>query len=728
MQSILRLIRADLVRVSRNVIAVIVLFGVVVIPSFFGWFNVLSSWDPFGNVKNLKVAVANADEGFQSDLFPMSVNIGEQVISNLRANSDLNWVFATEEEAIEGTKSGEYYAALVLPKDFSQQMLTFLAPGAKPAEIDYYSNEKENALSPKITDEAATDVSTEINETFTKTLNEVGLSVISMLAQTAGSSEAQDAIGRLQASVGSAASQLDSGANTLDMFSALISSSKAMVGSASRLTDSAVDAVQSSSGAINQGANAAASLKTVLSSATDSIAQALSGTSTSYGKLIDQIIQLESSFGDQTTAASTVLDAVAAQVGDQISQQVALRDDFAAQAAAATDPVLRDALNSLVTSLDTAISSQTKLQDRILRAASSIDNAGNDTSATFAEISALAKNAKQAVDGVSVTFETELRPKLDELAGTLGAINLSLGGVGDELINAAQILSGGAGSLEDALTQAGETTSTIAKDLRSVSDKFTKLESALGIATDTGDFTMVEELIGTNASILAGELSSPVGLKTIEVFKVDTFGAQMAPFYTVLGLWVGALLLAVLIRTDVGPHSMPYQGPLTKTQEYFGRYGIFALLGFFQSSLMYLGLLGFVGVRAEHPGLLLLAGWVMSLVFTLITYTLVLSFGEAGKAFAVFLLVVQISAGGGAYPLAVLPQWFQNLSPWLPVTHATNALRSAIAGIYHGDYWISLGQLALFLVPTLLIGLVLRLPVLKLNTGLANALASTKLM
>src|SRR5690606_18242477 len=100
----------------------------------------------------------------------------------------------------------------------------------------------------------------------------------------------------------------------------------------------------------------------------------------------------------------------------------------------------------------------------------------------------------------------------------------------------------------------------------------------------------------------------------------------------------------------------------TKAQEYFGRFGLFAALALLQSSLLYLGLMGFVGVQPAHPMLLLLAGWVMSFVFALITYTLVLSFGEAGKALAVFLLVVQISAGGGAYPLAVLPPWFQNIS------------------------------------------------------------------
>lgn len=219
-----------------------------------------------------------------------------------------------------------------------------------------------------------------------------------------------------------------------------------------------------------------------------------------------------------------------------------------------------------------------------------------------------------------------------------------------------------------------------------------------------------------------------MGLKTIPVFKMKTFGAQMAPFYTVLGLWVGALLLSVLIRTDVVPEAMSLRRRLNAAEEYFGRYGLIALLALLQSTLLYVGLIGFVGVHPVHPFLLILAGWVMSLVFSLITYTLVLSFGEAGKAAAVFLLVIQISAGGGAYPLSVLPEWFQHISPFLPVTHATNAVRSAIAGIYDGDYWINLGQLALFIPAALLVGLVLRLPIRKLNAKLAEALESTKLM
>ena len=92
MRDILRLVRRDLRHATSHVMAVIVLFGLVVIPSLFTWFNVIASWDPFSNVKNLKVAVASTDDGYQSDLVPIRINVGEQVLSALRANDDLDWV------------------------------------------------------------------------------------------------------------------------------------------------------------------------------------------------------------------------------------------------------------------------------------------------------------------------------------------------------------------------------------------------------------------------------------------------------------------------------------------------------------------------------------------------------------------------------------------------------------------------------------------------------------
>lgn len=728
MRNVSRLFRHDLRQATRSTIALVVLSGVVVIPSFFAWFNVLSSWDPFGNVKNLKVAVANADEGYEGGLLPVRINIGDQVLSALRANTDLDWVFTSPEEAIRGTEAEEYYAALVLPADFSQQMMTFLVPGATSARIDYYTNEKTNALSPKITGEAATEVSVQINETFTKTLNEVGLGVVSSLADNLEDPETRAAISRLEANATALASQLRAGASSAQALGMLVSSSKPLVSSASSLATSSVDALRETAGAIGDGSNAARALGSTLDTATESLAAAFSTSADSYRELGAQVDQLFTSLDSQNQTAVATLSTLAAQVDSQITAYQGLRDELQAQADAATDPVLRDALELVVSRIDGALARQELLRDRLQEAAARLSQGETDSQATRDEVVALVDEARNAVEGVQSSYADSLRPQLDRLAGTLSSINGGFVAIGDDLSGAVSALSEGSGSLAGVLTAAEGTMTTIAGDLDAAAARFDGVASALREASESGDLSKLTEIVGPDPETFAGELSSPVALKTIPVFKVDTFGAQMAPFYSVLGLWVGALLLSVLIRVDVVRDRLPAGTDLTLPQEYLGRYGIFAVLALLQSSLLYVGLIGFVGVRPVYPALLILAGWVMSLVFSLITYTLVLSFGEAGKALAVFLLVVQISAGGGAYPLSVLPQWFQNISPFLPVSHATTAVRAAIAGIYDGDYWISLGCLSLFVLPTLLLGLVLRVPLIGLNDDLAKALESTRLM
>jgi putative membrane protein len=727
-RNIVALFRHDLRQATRNVIPVVVLFGVVVIPSFFGWFNVLASWNPFGNVKNLQVAVASADKGYESDLFPVRVNLGAQVISTLRANTDLNWAFTTEKEAIQGTKEGKYYAALVLPPDFSRAMLTFLAPGAKPADIGYFINEKLNALTPKITGEAATEVSTKINEGFTKTLNEVGLALIASLADHLEDPSTQNALERMSSNAHALSVQLTSGAATAEMFSSLVGSSKPLVTSAASLVTSSTDAFAKTAGALAGGAHAARSLQATLAAAAASLPAALASSAASYKALAKQVDELFASVGEQSQDAAAALRTLSDDVGTQVAAYQQMRDDLAATAAAATDPVLKNALDMVVDQLDGAIERQQALQTRISDAADGIASTDADGEAAKKAIAALIDDAKSAIHTAQRTYARSVQPKLKQLAGTLGAINSGFASVGSDLAGASSALTGGSGSVLAALTNAQQTTDGLAAGLTGAAGNLDKLSAALHTATETGDLREVTAIVGSDAGVAATRLTEPVGLDTIPVFRMKTFGAQMAPFYTVLGLWVGALLLSVLISTKVVPGSVEFRRPLNAAEEYFGRYGLFALLALLQSTLLYVGLIGFVGVRPVDPLLLILAGWVMSLVFSLITYTLVLSFGEAGKALAVFLLVVQISAGGGAYPLPVLPEWFQNISPFLPVTHATDAVRAAIAGGYDGDFWVNIGQLALFVPVALLIGLVLRLPMRKVNAKLDEALESTKLM
>jgi len=106
--------RADLRRAHRSLIASVVVFGLVVIPSLFTWFNVAASWDPFGNTRSLRIAIANTDAGYKSDLVPLRINIGDSVVSALRKNDNFDWVIDSQDAAIEGTRSGAYYAAIVM--------------------------------------------------------------------------------------------------------------------------------------------------------------------------------------------------------------------------------------------------------------------------------------------------------------------------------------------------------------------------------------------------------------------------------------------------------------------------------------------------------------------------------------------------------------------------------------------------------------------------------------
>ena len=728
MNNIVSLIRQDFRQATRNWISAMVLVGVVLIPSFFAWFNVLSSWKPFDNVDNLKVAVASADEGYESSLFPMRLNVGDQVVSQLRANSDIDWQFVTEDQAVEGAKSEEYYAAIVLPPDFSRKMMTFLTPGATPVEIDLYVNEKKNALSSLITGEAASDVSTQINTSFTQTLDEVGLALVSSLATHLEDSGAGETLSDLESAVGRISVQLNSGADTAEVFAVLLSSGETLLSGAGSLASSSSEAIRDTTGAIGQGAGAVTSAQDVLAQASERLTRVFAANAESYDTLRTEIDRM---LGTSAAAPSGAeLRQASAGVDEQIAAYTQLRDQLRSQASAAgLDPVTRDAVGLLADRVDGVITRQESLQQRLDAAASPASQGPVDRAATRSAILQDVDAAQAAIAGARDQYTNTLRPQLDRLAADLSAVQSSFAGIGQDLRAAEQALAAGSGSLRAGLADGETAVRLLASDLRDSADTFGELEEALGRAADSGDLSEVKEIIGSSPATFASELASPVSIKTIPVFKVDNFGSQMAPLYTVLGLWVGALLLAVLIKTEVSRETLPALArPLKPWQEYFGRYAIFGGLALLQSTILFVGLIGFVGVRPAHPFLLILAGWTMSFVFSLITYTLVLAFGEAGKAIGVLLLVIQISAGGGAYPLAVLPQWFQNISPFVPVSHATTAVRAAIGGIYDADYWKALGWLLLFTLPFLFIGLVLRLAVRKFNDDLNASLEGTKLM
>ncbi len=157
----------DIEKLTESVVPVIVIIGLCLVPCLYAWFNIMSNADPYGpaSTSNIKVVVATEDKG--SELMGLELNIGEMVIDGIKGNDQMGWCFVdTREEAMDGLYAGDYYAALIVPKDFTKNFLSILDGDLVHPEVEYYENEKKNAIAPKITNKAKTAVQEQINSTI----------------------------------------------------------------------------------------------------------------------------------------------------------------------------------------------------------------------------------------------------------------------------------------------------------------------------------------------------------------------------------------------------------------------------------------------------------------------------------------------------------------------------------------------------------------------------------
>ncbi|MBJ8101941.1 YhgE/Pip domain-containing protein [Bacillus cereus group sp. N11] len=169
MKQIWRIYKTDLRNVAKHWAAIVIVLGLMILPSLYAWFNIKASWDPYGNTKEVPIAVSNQDAG--SNLRGKDINIGKEIVDSLKKNKNLGWKFVDEKQAIYGVERGDYYASITIPKDFSEKIATVLDENPQKPELDYYVNEKVNAIAPKITAKGASGITEEISKNFVKTAN-----------------------------------------------------------------------------------------------------------------------------------------------------------------------------------------------------------------------------------------------------------------------------------------------------------------------------------------------------------------------------------------------------------------------------------------------------------------------------------------------------------------------------------------------------------------------------
>ncbi|WP_368118346.1 YhgE/Pip family protein, partial [Bifidobacterium adolescentis] len=441
---------------------------------------------------------------------------------------------------------------------------------------------------------------------------------------------------------------------------------------------------------------------------------------------------VDSLFGNAGTQAgntATALRNQATNISKQAQSYQQIYDSLDALSANEKLPeAVRNAIDHLKTNVGTTITQLNDLASALNGSADNIDAKVSDTTAERAEIKKLAQQAATSVSGIKTDYESQLKPQLDDIATSITSTATALNATAADLKGALGNLNGTTKTADKNLTAISSVLDSTADSLAGAGKKLGAFTGTLTDALNSGDMSAVKDVLSDNTDSLAAALAAPVKVKRNAVFPVKNFGSQMAPFYTILPLWVGSLLMAVTLKTTVSRKVRKELGDPKPHQLFLGHYGVFGVIGLLQSTFSLGGSLLFLHVQAVNPLLFMLSGWVSSLVFSFFIYTLVASFGNVGKAIGVLFLVMQISGANGAYPLAVLPKIISGISPFLPATHSITAMRAAIGGIYSNDYWFAIGTLLLFIPPLLLIGLLLRIPLVKFNHWYVSKLESTKVI
>ncbi|MBT1166525.1 YhgE/Pip domain-containing protein [Bifidobacterium simiarum] len=720
------IVAGDVRNITSNVTAITLIIGLVAIPSLFAWFNVAANWDPFSSTGGLKVAVANADEGYRSDLVPVKVNVGENVVSALRANDQLDWVVTDERNAIDGTESGEYYAAVVIPKSFSRDMMTLFSTRTRQAKIAYYTNEKKNPLAPKVTGQGADAVTAQVNDTFNTTISNVGLTIASQLAESLDSDSATTLIGNLNANIDRTARQLDLAADNLDQYGDMLDSAQTLVATSAQLVGKAGGSAADARKTTDQARRGVTTVAATLDSSADTVGEALDASADSYQGAEASIDQAFDAVGTQGADSAKQLRGVAAKIDAQITAYRGLRERLAALKPAGGDGVQLQ--QTLLGRMDEAIARQTAVRDSLTSAADGIDKGLAGSERKRAEAKARAEKARKTMTQVGDDFDKGLKTKLAAMSSAASDAYEGAAEATSRLEATSSELSGSADSIAASMADAHTDITATAKSLRSSAGKLDDLHGRIAKALNSGDLKTVRKVLGDDPEALATSLVSPVSLNRNAVYRSNNFGSSMTPMYTTLGLWMGALLMTLAILVQVSDRRQATLDRPTPGEMFLGRFGIYAILALLQSTVMCLGELVYLRVQCDSPLLFMLAGWVTSLVFAFIVYTMASAFGSPGKALCVLIMVMQITGAGGSFPVAVLPDFFQAVHPFLPATHAIDMFRAAIFGVYHNDYWIAMGRLAAFVLPMLLLGLVLRRPLMRLTAKSEAGLKRTKVL
>ncbi|MFO1446205.1 YhgE/Pip domain-containing protein [Bacillus sp. Bva_UNVM-123] len=696
MKNIFYIYQTDIKNIAKNWTALVVILGLVFLPSLYAWFNILASWDPYGNTGNIAVAVVNEDK--EAIFKGNKLKIGDEIISPLMKNKNIGWVFTDEADALRGVNHGDYYASILIPADFSKNISSFLTDTPQKAKIIYTVNEKINAIAPKITAKGASGIVEQVRKNFIETangtifkiFNEIGLE---LEKERPTIEEVSSLILKIEGMIPEINDVVNVLAKDMKLADNLISRAQSNLITIAEETKRYQGIVNQLGIWLDEGSDVFAStagpqIKNNL--------MLMKETSSAINTLNTMIMD--------KNIDPTVLNSAIDRSQDHLSNEIRdiqilteLFDRLNQLAGENKLAFVKENLNKLNRNLTQQLSLLNNTKDSIAR--------GKDLSQELmTELDRLAKTSDALLEDLIQRYDDEIMPRILQgfsvVKSTTNHALKILQDVNHDMPDVQKIVT----DAKKGLTIGTKELHTIQKRLPIIEGKMKSLASIIRKLEKEGTLNQLIDLLINNAEREGQFFAEPVTLIENKLFPIPNYGSAMSPFFTTLSLWVGALLLVSLLTVEVHENTRSYKS----FEIYLGRFLIFLSLAILQSFFITIGDMFLLKTYVVDKLWFVLFAMLLSSIFMLIVYTLVSVFGNVGKALAIVLLVLQLAGSGGTFPIQVTPPFFHMIYPLLPFTYGISLMREAVGGILWDVISHDLLYLSGFVAATLLLGLTLK--------------------
>lgn len=716
MRNILKIFKRDIKKVVTNWVAIVVLLGLIILPSLYAWFNIKSSWDPYGSTKGIKIAVVNEDKG--ADFGGKDLNVGNKVTEELSKNDKIGWQFVNKEKADNGIRMGEYFASIIIPEDFSKDLISPASNKIVKPKLIYTVNESSNAIAPKITDKGVNTLKENVDNTVSETVNGIIFKVLNNVGIEYKSSrdkirEVVDLIYKVNDNMPEIEKLINKaydGTITIDQ----------MLTKIDKIIPNLESTLKDANDALNKG-------KTFLDKSKESF------------NSLSPIIKEDLIFGrDLLNGSSEILG----NVSEKYDKETLLK-------------VLNNANNKLTT-VNKTLSSVIDILESINKI-SNKDLIGN----TLTRLKAIESKISSVIEEINKDISlvnnnkvlqpesiVKLKNKVDSISSNLGeiiskydsnivpAINGSLTKLDDMSKNAISLIDSTQNVMPDVknvvslLSKGTKLTNEqlikVKKDFPEFKKSFNKMANQIKKIDNKSGIDEILKIITGDWKKQTDFLVSPVQIETNRLFPVPNYGSAMSPFYTTLALWVGGLILVSILTVKVKPFE---DGEVPKPIEvFFGKYLTFVTIGILQGAVVTLGDIFILKTYVIHPVLFVLFGMFASLIFITIIYSTVSVFGNVGKAICIIFLVLQVAASGGTFPVEVMSNFFKEINPVLPFKYAIQGMRGLVGGVVPELMQRDIIILIIVALIFMIIGIFLKKPINKTSEKFVNKLKESDIV